>query len=404
MANPYRELFSARGALAFTAAGFLARTPLPMTGIGIITMLSQLRGEYGLAGAVSAVFTLSTALLGPQVSRLVDRRGQSRVLLPAAGVSVVALGVLLLCAHYDAPTWTLFVCAVPAGCMPNMAAMVRARWSELYRDSPHLHTAFSFESVVDELTFVVGPALSVALSTTVFPEAGPVVAVGLLAVGVLLFTAQRHTEPPIHDAGTASASSAIRNPRLVLLVLVLIAGGTIVGTVDVISVAFANEQGHPAAAGLVVSVYAVGSAVAGLVFGGLKLRVPLDRLLVLGVLGTAVTTVPLLLVSDVLGLAVTVFFAGVFFAPTIIVVMGLVEKIVPVARLTEGMTWAITGLSIGVALGAAVSGSAVDTHGPRGGFVVAIVAGAVELVVALSGRRTLAAVSGRPELAGDVAG
>ncbi|AXB44712.1 MFS transporter [Amycolatopsis albispora] len=390
MANPYRELFAARGSLAFTVTALVARTAVPMTGIGLITMLSQLRGDYALAGAVSACFTLSMALLGPQLSRIVDRRGQSRVLLPACGVSVSALGMLLLCASFGAPVWLLFVFAVPAGCLPNLAAMVRARWSHLYRESARLHTAFSFESVVDEITYVFGPALSVALCTTLFPQAGPLVAAVLLAVGTLLFTAQRATEPPVHVAPAGPARSVIRDPAMVVLVLVLTAGGTIVGTVDVVSIAFAEAHGNTMAAGVVVSVYAIGSAVAGLVFGGLKLTVPLPRLLLLGTLGTALTTVPMLLVTSVTGLAATVFFAGVFFAPSMIVIMTLVERIVPASALTEGMTWALTGLNVGVALGAAVAGQAVEGFGPSGGFTVAVVAGGAAVVIALAGHRALA--------------
>ena len=41
MSNPYRELFQAPGALGFVLAGAIARLPLPMIGIGIITMLSK---------------------------------------------------------------------------------------------------------------------------------------------------------------------------------------------------------------------------------------------------------------------------------------------------------------------------------------------------------------------------
>ncbi|WP_409456893.1 MFS transporter, partial [Pseudomonas sp.] len=100
MANPYRELFQVPGAKGFTLAGLLARLPLPMTGIGIITMLSQLRGSYALAGAVSASFVLSYALLSPQTSRWVDRVGQRRVLPLATGISL--LGLLRLLA---APWW-----------------------------------------------------------------------------------------------------------------------------------------------------------------------------------------------------------------------------------------------------------------------------------------------------------
>ncbi|RZQ62543.1 MFS transporter [Amycolatopsis suaedae] len=368
---------------------------MPMTGIGIITMLSQLRGEYGLAGAVAAAFTLSLAVAGPQVSRLVDRRGQARILLPATGISVAALGGLLLCARYDAPAWTLFVLAVAAGCMPNLAAMVRARWSRLYQDSPRLHTAFAFESVVDELTYVVGPALSVALSTVVFPEAGPLVAAALLTLGALLFAAQRGTEPAVVPARRDATRSPITSAPLVVLVLILAGGGTIVGTVDVVSVAFAEHQGNGAAAGIVLSVYAVGSALSGLVFGARRPPWPLPRLLLAGVAGTALTTLPLLAVDGIATLSVAVFLAGVFFAPTMIVVMGLVERIVPASALTEGMTWAITGLNVGVALGAAVSGAAVDGYGPAGGFAVAIAAGAAALLIAVAGYRVLAGAYSR---------
>ncbi|MDQ3405743.1 MAG: MFS transporter [Actinomycetota bacterium] len=396
MANPYRELFSAPGSVAFSVAGFIARMPISMTGIGIIAMLSQMRDDYALAGLVSATFTLSMALIGPQVSRVVDRRGQGKVLLPVTGISVASLGALLLCAHYGAPTWTLFLFAVFAGFMPSMAAMVRARWSELYRDSPRLHTAFSLESVIDEMTFVVGPALSVSLCTILFPEAGPLLAVILLAVGVLLFTAQRKSEPRVQPISDEGGGSAIRNGAVQILVLTLLAGGVIVGTIDVVSVAFAEQQGSVAAAGIVVSVYAVGSGAAGLLFGMLKLTIPLPRLLLLGTLGTALTTLPLLIVGDILTLSIAVFASGVFFAPTMIVIMGLVERIVPSSKLTEGMTWAITGLSIGVALGAAVSGAAVERFGPDGGFLVAVTAGAAALVIALLGYRMLSARASEP--------
>lgn len=383
MANPYRELFSAKGSIAFSAAGLVARIPVPMMGIGIITMLAQTRGDYGLAGLVSAAFTLSMALLGPQVSRLVDRRGQSRILLPVTGISVMALGALLLCARFGAPAWTLYVCAILAGFMPSMAAMVRARWSQLYRDSPRLHTAFALESVVDELTFVIGPALSVALCTVVFPEAGPLVAVVFLAVGVLLFVAQRETEPPVLPTSGPAGRSAIRLGAVRVLVLTLVAGGVIVGTVDVVSVAFAQHVGSPSAAGIVVSVYAVGSAISGLAFGTFKTTMAPPRLLLIGTAGTAASAVPLLFVDGIVSLCVVVFVAGLFFSPTMIVVMGMIEKVVPAEKLTEGMTWAITGLSIGVALGAAVSGEAVDRFGPDGGFTVAVVAGGSIILIAL---------------------
>ncbi|MBD8499600.1 MFS transporter [Paenibacillus arenosi] len=389
MANPYRELFDAPGTKGFSAAGFIARMPISMMGIGIVTMLSQLRGEYWLAGAVAATFALATALIAPQISRLVDRLGQSRVLLPAAGFSVTSVILLLLCTRYEAPDWTLFLFALLAGCMPNMSAMVRARWAELYRGSQKLNTAFSFESVIDELCFIVGPIISVGLSVMMFPEAGPLVSCVFLAIGVLLFTMQKSTEPAVHPLSMNNTGTVIKIRSLQVLVLTLIAIGTIFGTVDVVSVAFAEHEGNTVAASFVLSVYAIGSCLAGLIYGTLRLNIPLQRQFLWAVTLSMVTMFPLLLVDSIGKLAVAVFFAGISVAPTMIITMGLVEKIVPESQVTEGMTWAITGLGIGVSLGSAAAGGIVDGLGARTGFVVAIAAGMAAVAIALVGYKIL---------------
>ena len=389
MANPYREIFSAPGTKAFSGAGLIARMPISMVGIGIITMLAQLHGSYWLAGAVAATFALAMALLAPQISRWVDRYGQSRVLPGVTVIGVSALLGLLLCSHFGAPDWTLFVFAALSGCIPSMPAMVRARWTELYRGSPKLHTAFSFESVLDEVSFIIGPPISVGLSVALFPQAGPLVAAILLAIGVTAFVLQRKTEPPVHPRSNEHGGSVLQQGAVLILLMTLLGLGTIVGTVDVVSVAFAQHQGQPAAASIVLSVYALGSCVAGLVFGTLKLNMPLPKLFVLGALATAITMVPLMWVDSITTLAVGMLFAGLFFAPTLITAMGLVENIVPPAKLTEGLTWMITGLGMGVALGAVVGGWVIDAYGAQTGFTVSLAAGGGMLLFAVLGYRLL---------------
>lgn len=397
MVNPYRELFRAPGTRAFVIAGMIARMPISMTGIGIITMLSQLKGGYGLAGAVAATFALATAFCAPQVSRMVDRFGQGRVLPLAAGVGGGALLALLLCTRLQAPIWTLFLFAALAGCMPSMSAMVRARWTEVYRGQPQLQTAYALESVLDELCFIIGPPLSVGLSVGFFPEAGPLVALLALAIGVTALVLQRATEPAVHPHEPQHQGSIIRSVELRLLVLLMVAMGTTAGVVDVVSVAFAQQQGQPAAASIVLSVYAIGSCLAGIAFGAWKPNIPLPRLFMYGGIATAVTTLPLLIVSNILGLSLAVFVAGLFFAPTLIAAMALVENIVPSAKLTEGLTWLVTGLSIGVAIGAASSGWLADHHGARSGFWVALAAGAVVLWTAVQSCRRLSRRPAQPD-------
>ncbi|WP_430108005.1 MFS transporter [Paenibacillus sp. B1-33] len=389
MLRAYRELFTAPGSFIFSSAGFIARMPISMTGIGLVTMIAQMRGEYGLAGAIAATFALASALLAPQVSRLVDRMGQSRVLRPAAALSIISILALLLCARLGAPDWTLFLFAVMAGCIPSMPAMVRARWTELYRGSPKLHTAYSFESVVDEICFIIGPVISVGLCVSVFPEAGPLAACLFMAFGIVLFTLHKGSEPAVQPQHNASQGSVFQIGALRLLALTLAAIGTIFGTVDVVSVAFAEQQGHTIAASYVLSVYAIGSCLAGLIFGTLKISMPLNRQFAIAVSFSMVTLLPLFIVNNLTTLAITVFFSGMSVAPTMIITMGLVEKIVPGHQLTEGMTWATTGLGIGVALGSAIAGWVVDHFGVHMGFMVAIAAGVLALGIMAGGYKAL---------------
>ncbi|WP_087026177.1 MFS transporter [Thaumasiovibrio subtropicus] len=382
MPNVYRALFEHPGSALFSFTGFIARLPISMTSIGIITMLSQLGRPYWLAGSVAATFILSTALLAPQVSRVVDKHGQSQVLPWATLISATSILLLLLCTHYGLPDWTLFVFALLGGCMPNMAALVRARWTAIYRHSPKLHTAYSFESVIDEICFIVGPPISVGLSVALFPQAGPLISVVFLIIGVSFFVMQKSTEPAVTLAARGTQQSALRSVPVRILVLSLISLGTIVGAVDIISVAFAEQEGNPASASLVLSIYAIGSCLSGLAFGTLRIKSPLQQQFMLAAFFTALTTLPLLFISSVWALSVAVFFSGLFFAPTMIIAMGLVERQVPESQLTEGLTWMNTGLGVGAGLGAAIAGWIVNDFGITSSFYLTLIAGSA--VFALS--------------------
>lgn len=390
MANPYARLFAVRGTFGFSWAAFVGRLPLPMTGIGIITMLAQLRGSYALAGAVSATFVLTYAVLAPQISRYVDRYGQGKILVIAAAISAIGLGLLVASTYFSGPDWLLFMFAMLGGFMPSMSAMARARWTAIYRGKPELQTAYSLETVLDEVSFIAGPPISVGLAVAVFPQAGLLASIVALIIGVLSFVVQRSTEPPIEEkVSVLKEMAVIKDGGIVVLTLLLVAMGIVVGTVDIGSVAFSEAQGVPFAASVVLSAYAVGSCLAGLAFGVIKLSIPLPKLLLLGGIATALTTLPLMIVGSIPALVGAVFVAGVCFAPTMIIAMTLVEQLVPEAKLTEGLTWLLAGLNTGVAIGAAVAGQIVDRFGVQSGFGVASSAGLFIVVIAAIGHQLL---------------
>lgn len=399
MPSPYRAIFAAPGTKGFSAAGLIGRMPLAMMGIGIITMISQVTGRYGLAGALSATLALSVACIGPQISRLVDRYGQRRVLRPATLVVLSAVAGLLFCVRQGLPDWTLFAFAAGAGCVPSLGSMIRSRWAALYRDDARkLHAAYSFESVVDEICFIFGPIVSIGLSTVWFPEAGPLLAAAFLATGVFWLTAQRATEPVPHPRTAHKEGSALRSPGLQVLVLTFTATGAIFSSVDVVTVAFAEEAGHKGMAGPVLAVYALGSCVAGAVFGLLHIKGPPAPRWLLGVFAMAVSMVPLLLVESLPMMALALFLAGLTIAPTGITTMALVAQHVRPSQLTEGMTWTSTGLAVGVAGGAAAGGWVVDAAGAGTGYSVPVAAGTLAAVVATLGYRRLRPAPQREEI------
>ncbi len=398
MPNPYKEIFSVPGAKGFSAAGFLARLPIAMAPIGIVAMLSQTRGEYWIAGAVSATFALTNALLAPQISRMVDRFGQSPVIVPTTLVSVLAFISLILASHRDWPEWTLFVSAFLAAVMPSIPAMLRARWTEIFRDRPELNTAFAFESAADELVYIAGASLSVGLAVALFPEAGMLASTLFLAVGTSAFILQRSTEPAVRpvEAGT-SRTSAIRLRSVQIITLALIFVGSMFATAEVTTVAITKELGQPSAASLVIGVYAIGSFVVGLILGALNLRTPLQRQLLIAVSVLAITAVPLLFADTVVLLALAVFLSGIAISPTFITAFGLIERRVPESMLTEGVTWVMTGIGIGMALGAFLAGWVVDNFGAQNGFWLSVAAGVAVVITIVLGQKTLG--GGRTETA-----
>ncbi|PRD40887.1 MFS transporter [Phyllobacterium phragmitis] len=401
MSNPYREIFKAPGTKAFASTGFLARLPLSMVTMGTVAMLSQTHGEYWLAGAVSATFALTNAFVSPQISRLVDRYGQSRVLAPVTTISVAGFTGLILAAHYGWQNWLLFLFAFIAGVMPSMPAMVRARWTAIYRDTPKLHTAFALESILDEAIYMLGSVFAIGLSVTVFPEAGPLLATLFLAVGTTLFLAQKSTEPPVHPVEAAGGRSAIRLGAVQVLTFTLIAIGTMFGAAEVTVIAFSEELGHKGAASFILAGYAGGSLLVGLVFGTLRLTMPLSRQFLFAICVAMLTALPLLLIGSIWSMALLMFLAGASISPTFITAFGLIERLVPSSQLTEGITWVMTGMGIGMATGSFASGYVIDVYGARNGFWILVVAAAVALTTALIGYRTLQfpAGSSTPEAA-----
>lgn len=387
MLGPYGVLLRVSGAFSFSSMGFLARMPISMTGLGAVLLVAAETGSYGLAGVIAGVLALSFAVISPQVARLADRFGQGRVLRPAVLLFVTAGVGFVVAIEVGAPVWTWFVLAAITGASgPNIGSMVRARWVNVLEDPTTRQTAFAFESVVDEIVYVIGPPLVTVLATAISPPVGFLTSIAIGLVGGMGFATLRSTEPPVASpAPGRGGRRGVLSPALISVAVTYIAVGTVFGAMDVVVVAYADEQGRIGLSGLILSVYAGGSLIAGLAYGAVAWRRGLAGRFLFTSVAFGIAASGFLLVDSLLILAALAFLAGATIAPVLVSGMSLVESRLPRAALTEGLAWTTTGITVGVTLGASISGSVVDSVGAEQAFIVQVVGAGVAAVLAALG-------------------
>ena len=387
--GPYVEILRRPGAARFTAAAFIARIPISMVALGIVLMVSELRGSYALAGIVAAAYTISSALLNPMGSRAVDRWGQLRVVRILVAVHAVSLLLLAWASVAGAASLALVALAIVSGStQPATGALVRARWAHVLGPDIRLRTAFAFEGVLDELIFVIGPPLATFLAVALSAPAPVVASAVLVSLGATLLLVQRGTEPPATGVRRTGSGHPLRRMGVPSVLVVLVAIGGVFGSVDVATVALADEAGQRAVAGLILAAYAAGSMASALVLGSRSGSASDDRLprqLLIASLALLVVTLPLLLRPTLLALGLLVLLAGLAVSPVLITGFSLVEALVLPTQITEGLSWAISAIGLGVAASAAGTGWLVDRAGPQAGFLVTLGSAVLVAAVAVAG-------------------
>ena len=387
--SAYGRVLTVPGALAFTSAGLLARFPMSMISLGLVVLVSSQTGSYALAGAVAAVYMAANALGALPLARLVDRRGQGVVLGTAVTIACTALVALLLVLEAGGGgPWPFLLAAVAGLSIPNVGAAVRARWTHVLsarEEEGLLDTAFALEAVNDEVVFVLGPTLTTVLAAAVHPAAGLVTGTAAALLGTWALVLQRRTEPPLH-AERGAPRAPMPWADLVPLALAAIMLGMLFGAAEVVTVAFAEEAGSKALAGVVLGIWSLGSLLSGIVVGGRTPRRDPGTRHRWGMLLITALLLPLPFIDSLVVLTAVMFLAGIAVSPTLIAAVTWVSGMVPPTRLNEGMALYSTGLIAGVAPGAALSGLAVDHYGAAAGYWVPIAAGATGTVIAFATR------------------
>jgi MFS family permease len=389
----YAAILRAPHVAPLLVASMLARLPFGMFALALVLYLVEERGSFAVAGLVDGAFGIGAAVGSPIQSRLVDRLGQRRVLLPIAAVDAASIALLVALTEAGAPTAALMACGLVGGfAIPNVGAALRALWPGLLRRSDDLlPAAFALDSVAIEVLFTLGPLLAAATIALVSPVAAIALSAACTLTGVALFVAQRPSRDwrPDERAGSHGALGALRSGGVRTLMLATLPIGFCFGAVEISLPAFAQQFGAPEWAGVLLSIWAAASAVGGLTYGARSWRLPLGtvylRLAALLPLGF----LPALAAPSVAVMALLIVPAGLLIAPLGAAGNQLVGQVAPAGAVTEAYSWPVTAMVAGFAAGTAVGGALVEGIDWHACFVAATVAATLGAAIAYWQRATL---------------
>jgi Major Facilitator Superfamily len=389
----YRTLLRAPGAAAFFLTAAAGRVGIAMTSLGIVWLVHARTGSYATAGLVTGGFAVAEAVAGPQLARLIDRFGQTRV-LPAALLShAVSVAALLALVAAGTPAWLMTAGGVLAGVtIPQLGALSAARWAALLRheQAAALPTAFTLESLANELAYLAGPALVSILGASGYPAAGTVLAAALVVAGGSCFAAQRRTAPPPSGAaGRHRTGRSLLRPGFAVLAGLNLAVGGFFGAMPISVTAFAVEHGAAGTAAAFFTASSCAGVLAAWLYGLRQWRTAPRVQLTVAATGLAIGCLPLLVAGSPVELGFGVVLTGLTIPPILVLCSVLAEAAVDRAVLTQAFVWLNSASSAGSAGAAAATGWAVDGFGAHGGFAVAAMATGAMAVLAVTGLRAL---------------
>ncbi|MGO3151518.1 MAG: MFS transporter [Galactobacter sp.] len=377
----------------------LARLPLSMLSIGILTFVSSVSG-VAVGGAVAAIAGIGVAVGAPILGSASDRWGQRPTLL-LCSIAYSAALVWVLVAGSAQDAGAMLSCAAFAAGLtaPQAGPMTRVRWIRRLggrgaAEASTLDAAQSYESTMDEMSFVFGPAIVGLLAAATTPVV-PLWTALILALVVVPWFAlhptaaaavpqERGTQPVDSDAG--SRPHVVVPERMPLgLISVLLLGmlsiGIVFGSLATVSTAFADETGHSGSGGLVYATMGLTSGLAALSVSRWSPKFSHSRRwMVCSVVLVAVLCL-LWLPEQPWQLSILFLLVGAPIGPVLVTVFAIAGNHTPVRRLGLIMTLLAAGITLGTSIGNWISGALADADGHAAALWVTLGAGILLVLV-----------------------
>lgn len=405
----YRAALTAPGARWPVLASLLARLPIAMISLALMLYVHRRTGSFAVAGLASAGELIGIAAGSVVQGRLIDRFGPTRPLLSVIALFAGSVTATITAIESGAPTPLIVGLAVLAGItQPTVGSASRALWTRLVPAGPVRQAAFAYEAISLEVFFILGPGLAGILTTVAWPGTGVLVGAACMAIGSAGFAltpvVRRWRPARETDLGAAGVGrlGALASPGMRTVAVAALGFGVVIGFVEVAIPAATTNLGHPAAGGPLLSLWSIGSVLAGVAYGmrpwprPMHLRLP-------ALLGGFAALVALLALPGTMGwLAATMMLAGTLITPQSTAHSAAIEQVAPAGTEAEAFGWVITAVTLGSAVGQSTSGQLVEAVGPGSAFLAAAGAGLALAGVLWVRRRTVLAgdpTSSRADLA-----
>lgn len=368
-------------------AQLTARFPFGMLSITILLHVQQLYGNYTSAGIILAAESIGQAIAGPALSRLMGKLGMRRVLFVT---TVICSALLVLIALTRLPLgWVTAIAFVIGLTTPPITSAVRTIYPKLV-SGKQLPALFSLDASAQEIIWVLGPVVAVFVSVQIGTVWGLLIAAAFMFGGGVWFVLSpevaRVTLPP----SRGRFGAVLASPTVVIATVV---NFCFVASFAALEAGVVGAFGHGGIeSGVILAIFSVGSILGGILIGH-RAFTPWSMAVrtIIVLIGTAACLWSL----HPVWLGICLFFAGFGVAPMFAALFTSVSATVRFSETAEAYAWVGTGMLVGVALGSAAAGVAIDSAGGFGGILVSTIFLAATLLAAVITVRWLPDLRGK---------